>query len=83
MTRRGFVAAGAGGALTPEFIGSVTRLDASVGFAIFENLTLAADVSNILAKPFQNYREIEPGVVYPRDVRYEERVYSVGLRFRL
>ncbi len=77
-----FIQAPGGGLFSPEFVRSVTRLDASVSFALTDKLTLAADVSNILGKPFRNFREIEEGVVYPRDVRYEERVYSAGIRFR-
>jgi iron complex outermembrane receptor protein len=76
-----FIVTGAGG-FSPEFVRSVSRLDASVSFTLTDNVTLAADVSNILGKPFRNFREIEDGVVYPRDVRYEERVYSAGIRFR-
>jgi len=77
------VIAGPGGVLTPEFIAPISRLDASISYALFDRLTIAADVSNLLAKPFRNFREIAPGVIYPRDVRYEERVFSIGLRFRL
>jgi TonB-dependent receptor len=65
-----------------EFVKNVSRLDGSVSFSLNENLTLAADVSNILGKPFRNFRQIEEGVVFPRDVRFEERVYSAGIRFR-
>jgi TonB-dependent receptor len=66
-----------------EFTKGVSRLDASVSYTLNDNLTLAADVSNILGKPFRNYRTTEDGFVFPRDVRYEERVYSVGIRARL
>jgi TonB-dependent receptor len=66
-----------------EYVEDVARLDASVSYALSENLTVSADVSNILADPFRNFRGIEDGVVYPRDVRYEERVYSIGIRARL
>lgn len=66
-----------------EFTKGVSRLDGSISFALTDNLTLAADVSNILGKPFRNFRTTEDGVVFPRDVRYEERVYSFGVRARL
>jgi TonB-dependent receptor len=72
---------GPGGILTGEFTKGVSRLDASMSYTINDNLTLAADVSNILGKPFRNYRDID-GIFFPRDVRYEERVYSVGVRAR-
>jgi TonB-dependent receptor len=65
-----------------EFTNGVSRLDASVSYTLSENLTLAADVSNILGKPFRNFRTTEDNFVFPRDVRYEERVYSAGIRFR-
>jgi TonB-dependent receptor len=73
------------GGLNPgsgEFVKNVSRLDGSISYAINENLTLAADVSNILGKPFRNFRQVADGVVYPRDVRFEERVFSTGIRFR-
>lgn len=66
-----------------EFTKGTTRLDGSVSYSLNEKLTLAADVSNILGKPFRNYRTTFDGVVTPRDVRYEERVYSIGIRTRL
>jgi TonB-dependent receptor len=66
-----------------EFTKGVSRLDGSISYTLNENLTLAADVSNILAKPFRNYRTTEDNFVFARDVRYEERVYSVGIRARL
>jgi len=66
-----------------EFTKGVSRLDASIGYTLNDNLTVAADVSNILGKPFRNFRTTEDGVVFPRDVRYEERVYSIGVRARL
>jgi TonB-dependent receptor len=80
---QGFVTTASGDFISTEFVAPVSRLDASISYSLSENLTLAADVSNILAKPFRNFRQIEEGVIYPRDVRYEERVYSIGLRFRL
>jgi TonB-dependent receptor len=73
---------GPGGILTGEFTRSVSRLDASISYTLSDQLTIAADVSNILGRPFRNYRDID-GIFFPRDVRYEERVYSLGVRFRL
>jgi TonB-dependent receptor len=66
-----------------EFTKGVSRLDGSLSYTLNDNLTLAADVSNILGKPFRNYRGTIDGATFPRDVRYEERVYSVGIRARL
>jgi outer membrane cobalamin receptor len=50
-----------------EFTSGVARLDASVSYTLNENLTLAADVSNILGDPFRNFRTTEDGVVFPRE----------------
>ncbi|WP_294171932.1 TonB-dependent receptor, partial [uncultured Sphingomonas sp.] len=66
-----------------EFTKGVSRLDGSLSYTLTDNLTLAADVSNILGKPFRNYRGTIDGATFPRDVRYEERVYSLGIRARL
>ena len=78
-----FFVTGTEGSFAGEFVDGVGRLDASIGLQLLENLTLAADVTNITGAPFRNFRQIEEGITYPRDVRYEERVYSIGLRFRL
>jgi TonB-dependent receptor len=71
-----------GAVIEREFTNGVSRLDASVSYTISDNLTFAADVSNILGKPFRNFRTTEDNFIFPRDVRYEERVYSAGIRFR-
>ncbi|HEX9954515.1 MAG TPA: TonB-dependent receptor [Allosphingosinicella sp.] len=65
-----------------EFTNGVSRLDGSISYTLSEQLTIAADVSNILGKPFRNFRTTEDNFIFPRDVRYEERVYSIGLRAR-
>jgi iron complex outermembrane recepter protein len=65
-----------------EFTNGVSRLDGSISYTLSENLTIAADVSNILGKPFRNFRTTEDNFIFPRDVRYEERVYSLGVRAR-
>lgn len=71
------------GVIEREFTKGVSRLDGSIGYTINKNFTIAADVSNILAKPFRNFRATEDNFVFSRDVRYEERVYSVGIRARM
>ena len=58
------------------------RLDAGVSYDITKNFTISADVSNILAKPFENYTAFQPGRVSPIDVRDEGRYFGFGLRFR-
>jgi TonB-dependent receptor len=71
-----------------EYTEDVSRLDFSSSYTPRENITVTFDVSNILGKPFRNFREYRDQSnralgVYPRDVRYEETIYSLGLRFRL
>lgn len=61
---------------------ATSRLDASLSYDISKNLTISADVSNLLAKPFENYNNYQPDRTYPVDVRYEGRYYGLGLRFR-
>ena len=72
------------GVLTGEYVAPSSRLDWSSSYTPFENLTLEFNVANILGKPFRDFRNFKPeGDRYPRDVRYEETIYSLGLRFRL
>jgi TonB-dependent receptor len=63
-------------------IRATSRLDASLSYDISKHLTISADVSNLLAKPFENYNNYQPNRTYPVDVRYEGRYYGLGLRFR-
>jgi len=78
-----FQSATPGSIAAAEFSDRVTRLDLSLGYTPFENITLAFDATNLFAKPFRSYRNYSDEGVYPRDVRYEEQTYSFGLRFRL
>jgi TonB-dependent receptor len=66
-----------------DFSNGVDRLDASLSYAINDKLTIAGDVSNILGKPFRNFRRNFDGVNFPVDIRYEERVYSLGIRAKM
>ena len=71
---------------------SVSRLDWSSSYAFNDNLTLFFDWTNILAKPFRsdivrtNYvgvRGVPTGSeAFPMYVRFEESVFSGGIRFR-
>ena len=61
---------------------AVERLDYSLAYTPFKNLTLTADINNILATPFNNYRNYNATQFFPRDVREEGRYYSLGARFR-
>ncbi|WP_082453782.1 TonB-dependent receptor [Sphingomonas sp. Leaf62] len=58
------------------------RLDAGASYDINKNITVSADIGNILARPFRNYVNFQPGRSSPIDVRDEGRYYGVGLRFR-
>lgn len=71
----------AGGAATfsAEYTKAISRLDFSASLTPVKWLTITADATNLLGKPFENYFR-DP--VYPRDVRYEARTYSLGARFR-
>ena len=76
-----------GGNAGCEYTDDVSRLDLSVNWSPIEDLTLTFDVSNILGEPLQNYRNYQDASgqtlgTFPRDVRFEEAVYSLGLRFR-
>ncbi len=60
----------------------ISRLDFSASYTPVENITLTADVSNILAQPWRNFRNFAADAGYPVDVREEGRYYSLGVRFR-
>jgi TonB-dependent receptor len=58
-------------------------LDFSMNYTPVENLTFAFDVNNILGDPITNSRQYNVhGDEYPRQVKYLETVYSLGVRFR-
>jgi outer membrane receptor protein involved in Fe transport len=66
----------ADGRIAGEFTKGVSRLDFSTSYTVFENLTLTFDASNILGKPFRNFRNYDGNLSFPRDVRYEESIYA-------
>ncbi|HEY0096707.1 MAG TPA: TonB-dependent receptor, partial [Archangium sp.] len=78
-----------GEGFTGEYVDGVSRLDFSASFAPWhnkpwENITFTFDASNILGSPFRNFRQFTPeGATYPRDVRYEESIYALGVRVRI
>ncbi|PSJ36564.1 TonB-dependent receptor [Allosphingosinicella deserti] len=67
-----------------EFNRPIERLDFSLSVEAMEALTLTFDVSNITGSPYRALRAATnlPDVSYPRDVRYESRVFALGARFR-
>ncbi|WNG56153.1 TonB-dependent receptor [Archangium gephyra] len=73
-----------GDGFTGEFVDGVSRLDFSASYAPWEKVSFTFDASNILGNPFRSFRQFTPeGDTYPRDVRYEESVYSLGIRVRI
>lgn len=67
-----------------EFNRPIERLDFSLAVTPIEMVTLTFDVSNITGTPFRALREApdQNGAGYPRDVRYDSRVFALGARFR-
>ena len=49
----------------------------------FRNISLVANVSNILAQPFKNYRFYNETQSFGRDLRVEGRYFSLGVRFKM
>ncbi|WP_169800790.1 TonB-dependent receptor [Archangium gephyra] len=78
-----------GEGFTGEYVDGVSRLDFSASYAPWNNgplekLTFTFDASNILGNPFRNFRQFTPeGATYPRDVRYEESIYALGVRMSI
>lgn len=69
-----------------ETTGPISRLDFSASYDLLKNLTLTADATNILGHPLRVTETTiftgGPTVVLPRSIRYEESIYSLGVRFR-
>ncbi|MBB5709207.1 TonB-dependent receptor [Sphingomonas xinjiangensis] len=67
-----------------EFNRPIERLDFSLSVTPAEMVTLTFDVSNITGTPFRALRDSpdQDGPGYPRDVRYDSRVFALGARFR-
>ncbi|SEN11546.1 TonB-dependent receptor [Sphingomonas gellani] len=79
-----FATDNAGQLIGAEFNRPIERLDFSLSVAAIEAVTLTFDVSNITGSPYRALRAV-PGLAnasYPRDVRYESRVFALGARFR-
>jgi iron complex outermembrane receptor protein len=64
----------------------VSRLDLSTSYVVTPNVTLFFDWTNMLGQPFRSdlssARAGASREEYPRFVRYEETVFSGGVRFR-
>lgn len=62
------------------------QMDFSLGYAINDKVTVAFDATNLLDKPVLNYfgtRSNQDQFLYPRDVRSNDRTFSLGVRWRL
>jgi iron complex outermembrane recepter protein len=70
-----------GNGVIGEYVDDVKRLDFSASYSPTEQITVAFDASNLLGEPFRSFFDYGEGV-YPRDVRREETIYSLALRFR-
>lgn len=58
-------------------------LDFAMTFTPMPSVTFAFDVTNILGEPVETSRAYNAeGDSFPRSIRYLERVYSLGVRFR-
>lgn len=65
-----------------EFTRGVERLDFSLSVTPIEAVTITFDATNLTRVPFQNVRNYTDTQSYPRDIRYEGRIFSLGGRFR-
>lgn len=77
---------GRGDDLYREYVDPIGRLDFSGSYDLLKNLTVFADWTNILNKPFTSHltsaRAGAPEASFPRAIRYEEMTVSTGIRFR-
>jgi iron complex outermembrane recepter protein len=71
------------GFVSPTKQDAYGTLDLSTTITPIENVTIAFDVLNMLGTPIKTYRSYnDVGDSYPFQVKYIERVYSLGARFR-
>ncbi len=66
-----------------ELVRPVSRLDFSASYEPVKNITVVANVSNLLAQPFKNYRYYNETQYFGRDLRVEGRYFSLGVRFKM
>ncbi len=71
------------GFLAPLYQKSLGVMDFSTTVTPVPNVTIAFDLLNVLGTPVRNERAYDAaGDSYPFQVRYIERTYSLGVRFR-
>jgi outer membrane receptor protein involved in Fe transport len=66
-----------------EITRGISRLDFSASYEAIKGITIVGNVSNILGKPFNNYRYYNETQYFPRDLRVEGRYFSLGVRFKM
>jgi outer membrane receptor protein involved in Fe transport len=63
------------------------QMDFSLDYDINENWTVSFDATNLLDRPIYNYfgsgSSNRDAFLFPRDVRSNDRTFSVGMRMRL
>ncbi len=69
------------GSVAGEYTDDVSRLDFSASYSPVEDITVTFEASNILGEPYRSFLDYGGGV-FPRDVRFEESIYALGIRFR-
>lgn len=69
-------------AIAGEYTRNIERLDFSLAVTPVEQVTFTFEVANITNQPFRNVRNYTDTQAYPRDVRYDGRVWALGARFR-
>ncbi len=67
------------GVFATAYSAPVGRLDLSASYDFTPNATITVDATNLLKQPYKSYVEAP---AYPRDVRYEGRIFSIGARLR-
>ena len=62
------------------------QMDFSLGYDLTKKLTFSFDATNLLDRPVFNYfgsQSSNDRALYPRDVRSNDRTFSLGMRMRL
>jgi hypothetical protein len=70
---------GAPGVFTTVYSDAVGRLDLPASYNVHNHVTLTMDATNLLRTP--DHSKVKSRK-YPRDVRWEARLLSAGVRFR-
>ena len=56
------------------------QMDLSLGYEINPHVSIQFNAWNLLKASYESYSGYES---FPRDIRYDPAVYSLGLRFKL